>query len=331
MSVDDLAIEMHSAPEPGLSMSMAEMAYHETLSEGGNTYDVGTVVTDFDADFDGTTSDLLDDAKGLIQKIIMGTAVEGEVAMGELHYTRYDMDSAAVTREASTGGITLKVRLAIPEFSIKMDLNSFAYKDGSRDISCLPIKYDFWVGIDPSIDIGSITGLKSFLKALRLRSVAEITAEDGYTFTIDEGRAFMALLSTEGLRVICGDDTLTFQSTAVFWLRSGDDVVVSYHRLTADEIKEKVPKSVRERLNGGEVIELTNSAGIEELQGEVKISVKTDLDPDGAEAYRIDTDRNKLVKEDSSADGGYVEFRTDTMGLHAVSGPLTEPDRTALA
>ena len=250
--------------------------------------------------------------------------------MGKIDYVRYDKDGTAFNQKVKLDGLVVKPSFVFPMFRLHMAIDSFEYKSSTRDITSSSFGYDLRIGIDPE-SLPSGARIRDLIKLFEIRSVTEITADDGYSFTIDKGRAFITKLSTDGLRVICGDDALTFESRAVTSLTKDGVVVVSYHRLTADEIKDKVPKSVRQRLSDETVIELSNYAGVAKVEGTVSISIKTDLDPEDAGAYRIDTDRKRLVGEDWYAEDGHITFTTDTMGLHAVSGPLTEPDRTVLA
>ena len=331
--VEDLSIEMASEPDPELAMSMSSMVYRETVTDKTGTHDVGTTVTGFDMDFKGTASDLLDNAKEMIKKVIRGETVEGGLTLGGIDYRSYESDGITVAEQATITGISVKASVALIRFGISVEVGPFVYKDKTRNLSSDGIGYDFWIGLNPSFDPGSVTKLRDILKLLEVRSVAKITADgDGdYTFKIDKFRRFITYFTTDGLRVTCGDDILTLDRLSVTGLPSDPEAVFSYHRLTGDEIKDKVPGSVRNRLNGGEVIELTNSLGKEKLDGSVEISVKTDLSSDRSGAYYINKMTNKLEDRESTLADGHMTFKTDTMGLHAVTGPLKVPGRAALA
>jgi len=333
VSVAGLSIGIIAETEPKVTMVMDEMQYSEILMNDKGTFEVGTSVTGFDLDFKGIGSELLDDAKGLIQKIISGSAVEGGFTLGGIHYSRYDVDKAILAEDVEINNLDLKAKLVIPMFNLHFDLESFHYVDATRDISCASVGYDLWIGIDTSFNPEGATDLKTLLKLFTIKSVLQITADTtpDYHFNIDNGRAFLTKFSTEGLRVICGDDTVTLDQATVKGLTSEGDVQISYHRLTADQIGEKVPGKVRERLNGGAVVELSNSKNIKNLEGSVSISIGTDLEADGAGAYYIDTDKSDLIKKECTVENGKATFSTETMGLQAVSGPLKQPDRTVLA
>ena len=331
VQVNDLGITIAAGDESSLAMDMGKMVFAGTVTNKKGTFPAETTVTGFGIDFKGTASDLLDNASGLIRKIIQSDTIDGHVNLGKIEYARYDKDGTAIDQKVMVDGLVVKPSFVFPMFRLHMAIDSFEYKSSTKDITSSSFSYNLLIGIDPESLPSGVAKIRDLLKLFEIRSVTEITADDGYSFTIDKGRAFITKLSTDGLRVICGDDALTFESRAVTSLTKDGVVVVSYHRLTADEIKDKVPKSVRQRLSDETVIELSNSAGVDKVDGTVSISIKTDLDPEDAGAYRIDTDRKRLVGEDWYAEDGHITFTTDTMGLHAVSGPLTEPDRTVLA
>ena len=109
------------------------------------------------------------------------------------------------------------------------------------------------------------------------------------------------------------------------------DVVITFHRMSDAEINEKIPSGLRQQLNGGCVVELTNSRGITEYGGNVTVTVNAGLNPKNAGAYLIDTGNNKIVKEDAVIDGGTVTFKANVSGMYAVSGALLEPSKVTAA
>ncbi|MBR4181216.1 MAG: hypothetical protein IKQ57_03665 [Candidatus Methanomethylophilaceae archaeon] len=329
--VDDLAIVITSDPEPSLSLSMKRMA-----NKGAQSYDEGafhaeTTVSGFETRFKGTTTELLDDAKGLIRMLLLpGKAVEGTLALEKTEYVRYDADGQPY-QKAVVRGLDMVVTLAIPLFRIHLELDSFEYFDPYRDLSSSPIGFDLRMGVDLEFDIMGASSLKDLLGILSAESVAEIDAEGDhdYRFALDEGRAFLIGLASEGLEVRCGDDSIAFDRASVSGLSLYRDIELRYLRMTAQEAAQKVPDGLRHKLNGGAIIELSNSYLVQKLDGKAEVNLKTDIDPIGAGAYLVDAYRNSLDKVDASAKDGSVSFKTDEMGVYAVSGPLKDPDRTA--
>jgi hypothetical protein len=335
LSVDvaGLALTKMSEPEPKLSLEMTEMAYTETVTDESGTFDVSTTVSGFDADFNGISSEILDDTKGLMRKIISGTAVDGTLSLERVTYSRYDAANRSMVEQATVAGLEVQVRLAIPEFSLRFDIGSFEYIDADREISCASVSFDPWVSIGPSFNPEIADNIRELLELFTVRSVMEVTAESDseYSVPIDEGRAFLTELSTDGLRALCGIDTITLDKSAVRELASAGPAEVGFHRLTEEEIQEEVPSKLRNQLSGGPIIELASPSFHGELIGMMAVSIATDLDPHRSGTYYLDVDSGRLEKRDQTVKDGYVIFETDTMGLYAVSGPLTKPDRTAFA
>jgi len=330
--VDDLAIEITSRPGPGITMTMAEMAYSETVSDDDGTFVLETTVTDFYMGFVGASSEILDDASGLLMDIIAGNSAEGVITVGGLEYSKTDAKGLAVIEEASIAGLELTIKLST-RFTVRLNLDSFLYRHAGEDVSCASMAFDLWSRIDSSFNPKDADTIRDLLRLIKIDSVAVVVAEGDliYRFTIDQGKAFMATMTTRGLKIVCGDDSITLDPDSVKGLTTRDDTEIRYHRLTDEEINERVPEKLRDKLNGGTVVEISNSSGAEELEGDAEVSVTSDVEGRGSGVYFIDEEDGKLVREGGSSDDGRFDFETDKMGLHAVSGPLNEPDKAALA
>ena len=330
--VDDLAIEISSRPGPGVSLKMAEMSCSNTVSDKDGTFECETTVTDFYMGFVGASSEILDDTSGLVRDILAGNSIEGTITVGGLEYSKYDVGRAAMVEGASMAGLDLTIRLS-SKFTVRLNMDSFMYRHAGEDVSCASMAFDLWSRIDSSFNPKDADNFRDLLKLIKIDSVAVIIAEGDhlYRFILDQGRAFMAMMTTDGLKIVCGDDTITLDPDSVKGLSSREDTEIRYHRLTDEEITDKVPEKLRDKLNGGTVVEISASSGAEELEGEAEVSVTTDVEGRGSGVYFIDEEEGKLVKEGGSSDDGRFDFETDKLGLHAVSGPLNEPDKAALA
>ena len=122
-----------------------------------------------------------------------------------------------------------------------------------------------------------------------------------------------------------------FDKVAISALTSGGDVTINFHRLTDAEINEMVPSGLRQQLNGGCVVELSNSLGQDDLGGKVTVSLKTDVNPKNGGAYRVDAEKDSWEEQESVFDEGYVSFETNGSGIYAVSGILLEPAKVTAA
>ena len=129
----------------------------------------------------------------------------------------------------------------------------------------------------------------------------------------------------------CGDDTVGFDKAAVVGLSLTDGVEIRYLRMNGGDLVQKIPSSLRNKLTDETVVELSSSLGLQKLSGKANISVKTDIDKKEAALYRIDVYRNNLELTQHTVDDEHVLFKTDSMGTYAVSGPLNDPERTAVA
>ncbi|MBP5203398.1 MAG: hypothetical protein J6Z16_02025 [Candidatus Methanomethylophilaceae archaeon] len=330
--VDHLDIEMASGSNSFVSLSMKKMAFKGIEYDESGAFRVDTTVTDFKTRFDGTASEILDDVNGLLKRILSLDVVEGIVTLEKTEYYRYDAEGQ-VSQKVIINGLDMKVRFAIPQFRIHFHLDSYEYVDPDKDLSSGAIDFELWAGVDTSFDIWGINSIKDLLKVLSMRSVAEVNLEGDhdYSYTLGRGEAFIIGFATEGLVLKCGDDAVSFDKESVIGLSLKDGIEIRYLRMNDWEEVQKVPSSLRHKLTDETVIELSNSLGLQKLSGKASVSVKTDVDIKEAGLYRIDVYRNSLELTQHTVDDGRIAFKTDSMGTYAVSGPLSEPEKTAAA
>ena len=330
VGVKGLELRLVSSPESSASLSMERMAYHEMV----DGLDVSTTLSGFSMGFNGTSSNLIDDPKGLAKDILLsGKGVEGGITMKSIDHSRYHLESGMLLEKAVINGLVLNASLVIPQFRMHFDMDSFGYSDPTKELSCSSIGYDLFLGVKTTIDPESIDSIMDLLKLLEVKSYAEIVADGApdYHFTVDSGRAFIIGLATEGLRAICGENTMMMDRASISGLSLKGDVDVLFHVMSNDEIDDKIPGKIRDRLNGGNVIELSDSLGIKDLEGTITITIKTDIDGEKAGVYHIDTENDDLEKVEFATEGNAFTFKTDKMDMYAVTGPLKEPDMVTIA
>ena len=330
--VEDLDIEMASGSNSFVSLSMKKMVFKGTEYDDKGAFGADTEVTDFKARFDGTASEILDDVNGLMKRILSLDTVEGVVTLGKTEYHRYDANGE-LFHKVVVNGLDMKARFAIPQFRIHLHLDSYEYVDPGKDLSSGSIDFELWAGIDTGFDIWGVESIKDLLKILSMRSVAEVNLEGDhdYSYVLGKGEAFIIDLATEGLVLKCGDDTAGFDKAAVAGLSLTDGVEIRYLRMNGGDLVQKIPSSLRNKLTDETVVELSSSLGLQKLSGKASISVKMDIDKKEAALYRIDVYRNNLELTQHTVDDEHVLFKTDSMGTYAVSGPLNDPGRTAVA
>jgi len=138
--VDDLAIEITSKPGPGITLTMAQMAYSETVSEDEGTFLMETIVTDFYMGFIGASSKILDDASGLARDIISGSSADGMITVGGLEYSKRDAKGLATIEEASVVGLELTVKPST-RFTVRLNFDSFLYRHSGNEVSCASMAF----------------------------------------------------------------------------------------------------------------------------------------------------------------------------------------------
>ena len=332
VAVEGLKIELRTNPEKYVSLSMKNMAYHEFVDD--DTVDVGTNVNEISLKFNGTSSELLDDPTGLAKDILStGKGVSGTISLNSISYSRFNNIGQILVEKATINGLELKALLVIPQFMMHFDLDSFDYADAKKELSCDSIGYDMWLGLITPIDPDSVKSILDLLKLMEMKSIAVVTAEGGpdYHFTIDSGRAFMASLSTEGLRAICGNDSIVLDKRSVSGLYISGDIDIHYRILSNNDVDNEVPGKISERLNGGIVVEMSDSSSIMDLSGIITLTVNNDVNQSDVGVYYLNTEEKTLEEIEFIYGEGSVTFKTDKMGMYAVTGPLLEPDKTIAA